>query len=200
MHLIHSLRTRLRPAVRPSVLLLVLLALPSGCKKKSNTFPTGVGMTVNSIVGNPLPVDVKGDVGYSATFAEVHATLYTTAGDISLIPTDSTVIDTATFYFVVTSDSSGLLCPGASTTTPCSNVLPATVPVYNASVSYAGGGTGFVQVVPASLKAAFLYRLALNNDSVSGTLFLQLRGHNQRGETVVSSWGSTPFLMRDFPG
>lgn len=157
-------------------------------------------MKVDTIIGNPLPVDVKGDSGYSATFAEVRASLYTTAGDISLIPPDTTVIDTATFYFVIDSDSSGLLCPGASPATPCNNVLPATVPVYNSSIPYQGSGTAFVQIVPAALKAAFLYRLALNNDSIGGTLYLQLRGHNERGEVVTSNWGTTPILMRDFPG
>jgi hypothetical protein len=190
-----------RLTVLPSAALCVLLTLaPSGCKKRSNSFPTGVGMRVDTIVGNPLPVDVKGDAGYAPTFAEVHASLFTTAGDISLIPTDNTVIDTATFYFVIDSDSSGLLCPGASPATPCNNVLPATVPVYNASIPYQGSGTAFVQIVPAALKAAFLYRLALNNDSIGGTLHLQLRGHNERGEVITSSWGTTPILMRDFPG
>src|SRR5260221_3225729 len=179
-----------RRKIMPPVALFAILAFASsGCKKRSNSFPTGVGMKIDAIVGAPLLVDVKGDSGYSATFAEVHASLFTTAGDISLIPTDSTVIDTATFYFVITSDSSGLLCPGASLTTPCNNVLPATVPVYNASIPYQGSGQAFVQVVPAALKAAFLYRLSLNNDSIGGTLYLQLRGHNGRGETITSNWG-----------
>lgn len=157
-------------------------------------------MKIDSIAGNPLTVDVKGDSGYSATFAEVHASLYTTAGNVSLIPPDTTALDTATFYFVINSDTSGLLCPGASAATPCNNVLPATIPVYNASISYQGSGTAFVQIVPAALKAAFLYRLSLNNDSIGGTLYLQLRGHNERGEVVTSNWGTAPILMRDFPG
>lgn len=173
----------------------LLFAAP-GCKKKSNTFKTGVGMSVDGIAGNPMNIDVISGGRYNATFAQVFASLYTTAGDLSLIASDSTQIDNADYYFDIEVDTAGLLCPAP----PCTQMLAGTVPVYNASVGYSGTSQMFVQVVPAALKAGYLYRLGGSNDYIYGKMYVRLHGRNGRGEQVDSNFGSTPILIRDFPG
>ncbi len=181
---------------RAAACLAALVSL-AACKRKSNSFQTGVALNIVGIVGNPLPVDVVSGGQYSPTFAQVAANLQTTAGDLSLVSSDSTTIDSAEFYLDVDADSAGLLCAAP----PCSNLLHSQVPVYNGFVSYSGVSPLYVQVFSGGLKAGYLYRLAGSNDYIHGTLRLRLRGHNGRGETVESvSYGSAPFLIRDFPG
>lgn len=191
---------RLPSARRLAGLILFLpLLLTSGCKKRSNSFPTDIGMRIDAIAGNPVQIDVISGGEYSATFLQTYASLYTTAGDLSLVTDDTTTIESASYYLSVEHDTAGLLCPGATQSTPCTT-LYSTVPVYNATVSYAGGGTVFIQAIPAALKAQYLRRLVGTNDSISGALFVSLKGHTQRGETLVSQTATTRFVIRDFPG
>ena len=189
------------PFARPLVGLVVFLAVfpGAGCKKRSNTFPTDVGIRIDAIAGNPVQIDVISGGEYSATFLQTYASLFTTAGDLSLVADDTTVIDSASYYLSVENDTAGLLCPGATQAVPCT-ALYSTVPVYNATVSYAGGGTVFVQAIPAALKAQYLRRLVGTNNSISGILFVSLKGHTQRGETLTSQPAQTRFVIRDFPG
>lgn len=189
------------PSIRrlAGVILFFVLLTAVSCKKRSNSFPTDVAMRIDAIAGNPVLIDVVSGGEYSATFLQTYASLYTTAGDLSLVTDDTTVIESSSFYLSVENDTAGLLCPGATREAPCAT-LYSTVPVYNATVSYAGGGTVFIQAIPAALKAQYLRRLAGTNDTISGTLFVKLKGHTLRGQTLESAEASTRFIIRDFPG